>query len=272
MTKTKQPKSLLSTLFGGEEVRRTRKDGTTWYAAEDVIGFLTDSSNPAGVWADLKRREPQLATLVDLVDFNADSAEVVDAEGVLRLAQSIPSGKAERLKRWLARSARQRLEEMENPELALVRMRSLYEHKGYPRRWTDKRLRGMAARQELTSEWYRRGASESEQFRELTNEIVASAFGMDVNAYRRYKNLQRPAENLRDSMNDLELVLTMLGETAAVALHRQRDSHGFQQLLVDAADAGQIAATTRAEIEDRGASVITPGRYVERPAEKVRPE
>src|SRR5205085_9835427 len=148
-------------------------------------------------------------------------------------------------------AAVERIAEAQNPELAVLRTRKLYESRGYSRRWVDKRLRGVSARHELTGEWYKRGATESDQFRTLTNTIMEEGFGMDVEAYRRHKGLFKTGENLRDHMSDLELALTALGETAAVALHRDRDSENFDELLADVKDAGEVVARTRAEIEQR---------------------
>jgi len=177
----------------------------------------------------------------------------VDSAGVFRVVQSIVSPVADRVKRWLAESAVQRIEELENPELTVVRMRKAYEDQGYSRKWIDKRLRGISTRQEVTSEWARRGVSDSDDYRALTNAVMDGTFGMDVERLRRYKNLQRPTQNLRDYMSDLELVLTSLGETAAVALHRNRGSSGFEELLADAAEAGRIAGGARTRIEQGSA-------------------
>jgi hypothetical protein len=146
-------------------------------------------------------------------------------------------------------SAERRLEEQENPELAVLRLRRSYMDEGYSPRWIDKRLRGVSTRQELTSEWARRGASESEQYRALTNAIMEGVFGMDVEHMRRYKNLTGTNRNLRDHMSDLELVLVALGETSAVTLGRNRGSHGVEELLADARDAGRIAGSARQQIE-----------------------
>ena len=247
-----------STLLSDEAVRRVQDpDGRVLYAAEDVVAALTATADPAKYWADLKMREPGLAGLCEPVTFGpGDGAEAVtldavDVEGVLRLVQSVPSAKAERVRRWLAAAARERLEEENNPELAAMRTRRLYEQRGYSRRWVDKRLRGVSARHELTGEWYKRGATQSEQFRTLTNDIMRGAFGMEVEQYRQYKNLYKTGENLRDHMTDLELALTALGETVAVALHRDHDSRGLEQLEADAKAAGEIVAKTRTEIELR---------------------
>ena len=245
----------IENLLEHPHVRRAERDGRTLYAAADVVAALVESAHPAEYWEDLKQLEPALARWVETVDFHDDDVtvalDVVDLDGVLRMIQSIPSPRAERLKWWLAESARKRLEEAEDPELAFLRTRKLYEHRGYPRRWVDKRIGVVNSRHELTAEWYKRGVRESEDFRALTNELMRGAFGMDVNAYRQFKGLNRPTQALRDHMTDLELALTGLAETTAVALSRSRGSQGVEQLARDARDAGEIAARTLGEIERR---------------------
>jgi len=246
----------MNALLSADQVRRLERDGKTWYAVTDLIAVLTGTTNAVEQWSGLKQREPQLGKLTELAtiaaaDGSSDVVEVVDLPGVLRVVQAIPSPWAEKLKTWLARTAVERMAEAQNPELAVLRTRKLYESRGYSRRWVDKRLRGVSARHELTGEWYKRGAIESDQFRALTNTIMQVGFGMDVEGYRRHKGLVKTGENLRDHMSDLELALTALGETAAVALHRDRDSREFGELLSDARDAGEIVARTRSEIEQR---------------------
>jgi hypothetical protein len=259
----------LSVLLNSEQVRRAlTHEGRTLYAAVDVVAALSGARQPAEFWADLKVREPALAAICQPLSFamSADTPPVtldaVDVEGVLRLVQSIPTARAERVRRWLAQTARERLEEEKNPELAVLRTRRLYESKGYSRRWVDKRLRGVSARQELTGEWFKRGATESDQYRALTNTLMKGAFGKDVEEYRRHKNLLRTGENLRDHMTDLELALTALGETVAVELHRDHDSRGYEKLESDARAAGEIVARTRDEIEARsGRPVVQSGNH-----------
>jgi hypothetical protein len=247
-------------LLAGENVRRYDIAGRRLFAAVDVIAALADTKQPAQFWSDLKQREPHLANLAETVQ--QIDVDLIPLEAVLRLVQSIPSPKSERIKQWLARSARQRLEEAESPELAVIRTRKLYEGKGYSPRWVDKRLRGVSGRHELTSEWFKRGASQSDQYRALTNAMMRSAFGTDVEGLRRFKGLHPTRENLRDHMSDIELALTSLVETVAANLHRARDSHGVEQLASDAKDAGEIVAETRQAIEGRtGRPVVTPGNY-----------
>lgn len=258
-------------LVGSDRVRRVlTADGRTVYAVVDLVEQLAGTRQPAEYWADLKLREPVLATLCQQVRYAASAdaepvtLDAVDVEGVLRLVQSIPTARAERVRRWLAQTARERLEEEKNPELAVLRTRRLYESKGYSRRWVDKRLRGVSARHELTGEWFKRGATESDQYRGLTNAIMKGAFGMEVEQYRQHKNLFKTGETLRDHMSDLELALTALGETVAVALHRDHDSRGYKQLEADATAAGEIVAKTREEIELRtGRPVVQSGNYRE---------
>lgn len=267
MSSRKQHSAGLSALLEGDEVRRIHQDDQTWYAAADVVALLSDEVGAERLWDELKQREPKLAQLVRHVEFPSvpgrrDVSEAVDLEGLFRLIQSIPTARAERMKDWLARSGRERMREAENPELLAVRARKLYERKGYSRRWVDKRLRGISARHELTGEWFKRGATESDQFRALTNRLMYNAFGMDVENYRRYKNLTGGNQHLRDHMSDLELALTTLGETVAVALHQARDSSGIEQLEADTAEAGEIVAQTRQQIERRsGRAVVHPGNH-----------
>lgn len=261
-------------LLNGPLVRRVQAGDQVLYALMDVVKVLAEAADPATYWAKMLGREPQLAGLAVPAEFaglngRSESLDALNFEGVLRLVQSIPSPRCERIKAWLAASARQRLEEAQNPELVALRARRLYEQQGYGRRWVDKRLRGISARHELTSEWHQRGAEQSDDFRVLTNELLHSAFGMDVEGYRRYKNLLGTTANLRDHMTDLELALTSLGETTAVALHQARSSRGIERLVSDVKDAGRVVARTLEEIQEQtGGHVVTPenaGRINRRP-------
>ncbi len=191
-----------------------------------------------------------------------------NTQGIFRLIQSIPSPKAEPFKRWLAKVGKERLDEIENPELAMGRMQDLYEKKGYPKEWIDKRLRGIAVRQDLTDEWKQRGVTSSQEFAILTNEIMQGNFGLKVDEYKQVKALAR--ENLRDHMTDIELILTMLGEATTTKLHRDRDSVGMPKLKKDAKDGGAVAGRTRKDIEQQsGKPVISPDNFKQLAAKPV---
>jgi len=256
-------------LFEGKRIRKTLHEGQWWFVIADVVAALTDSANPSGYLRDMRRRDPSLAEAfkgggqfappVALQFATAGGPQKIqcwNTEGIFRLIQSIPSPKAEPFKRWLARVGKERIDEIENPELAMGRMQELYEKKGYPKQWIDKRLRSIAVRQDLTDEWKDRGARTKTEYAILTNEIMHAAFGLDVEEYKNLKDLER--ENLRDHMNDLELILTMLAEATTTALHRDRDSKGMPPLRKDARDGGAVAGRTRKDIETRtGRPVVT---------------
>lgn len=264
-SKSNKPVGIWALLEGDAVRRALQVDGSTLYAAVDVIAALIDSVPPVEYWEQIKHHEPHLARMARPAEFagKPSTSDGLPLEGVLRLIQSIPSPKAERLKTWLAESARDRLLESENPEMLALRARRIYEQKGYSRRWIDKRLRGVSARQEMTGEWYRRGVNQGEQFRDLTNRFMRRGFGMDVERYRRYKSLTGTSQNLRDHMSDLELALVTLGETVAVGLHRARGSNSFEQLAADSIDAGKVVARTRKQIERlSGRSVVQPANHL----------
>lgn len=241
-------------LFESKRIRSIWVDADQKYffSVSDVVGALTDSADPKAYWRQLKRREPELVTVCHgLKLVSADGKlrleDCAHSEGLLRVIQSIPSPKAEPFKRWLATVGYERLEEIENPELAMGRMQALYEKKGYPKEWIDKRVRGIAVRNDPTGEWKDRGAATSLEFAILTNEIMQGAFDLRVDEYKRVKDLDR--ENLRDHMTDIELILTMLAEATTTKLHRDRDSRGMAPLTKDAQDGGAVAGRTRKDIE-----------------------
>ncbi len=184
-------------------------------------------------------------------------------QGIFRIIQSIPSSKAEPFKQWLAKIGQERIEEIENPELAMDRMKSLYEKKGYPKDWIEKRSRGIAIRHSLTNEWRDRGVKNSLGYAILTNEIMESAFGLKVEDYKKLKGLER--ENLRDHMEDMELILTMLAEATTTKLTQVRNSKGFKPLKRDANDGGNVAGETRNNIEKlSGTKIVSPQNFFDR--------
>lgn len=266
-------------LFEGKQIRKTLHNGEWWFSVIDVVEILTGSSIPKRYWSDLKKKlvdEGFAETYEKIVrlkmlapDGKMRLTDCADTETMLRIIQSIPSPKAEPLKRWLARVGHERIQEIENPELAQERMKQLYEQKGYPKEWIDKRLRGIAVRQDLTDEWQQRGARGSREYAILTNEIMQGAFDLKVEEYKGVKSLER--ENLRDHMTDIELILTMLAEATTTKLHRDRDSQGFEPLKKDAQDGGAVAGRTRRDIEEQsGTPVVSSANFKELTAGKKR--
>jgi len=258
-------------LFQSKQIRSawSNEDQKWLFSVVDVVGALTDSQNPQVYWRVLKKRllaeGNETVTNCNALKMKASDGkmrltDVADTEQLLRLIQSIPSPKAEPFKRWLARIGFERLEEIGNPELAMERMKGLYEKKGYPKDWIDKRLRGIAVRQDLTGEWKNRGAKTSIEYAILTNEIMQGTFDLKVEEYKLVKGLEQ--ENLRDHMTDIELILTMLGEATTAKLHRDRDSQGIEPLKNDAREGGSVAGRTRRDIEKRsGKPVVTSENY-----------
>jgi prophage antirepressor-like protein len=219
-------------LFEGKRIRKVFHEGEWWFSIIDVIEVLTDSSIPKRYWSDLKKKlaeEGATETYEKIVRLRMPASDgklrltdCADTEIMFRIIQSIPSPKAEPFKRWLAKVGKERLDEIENPELSMERMKMLYEKKGYPREWIDKRMRGIAVRQDLTDEWQDRGARTNLEYAILTNEIMQGAFDLKVEDYKELKGVER--ENLRDHMTDIELILTMLAEATTTKLHQDRDT------------------------------------------------
>jgi len=187
--------------------------------------------------------------------------DMADTETMLRIIQSIPSPKAEPFKRWLAKVGYERIQEIEDPELASKRARAIYQAKGYPDAWVEKRMRSIAIREELTDEWKDRGVAEQKDYAILTAEISKAAFGVTPSEYKKLKGLER--QNLRDHMNDLELIFSMLGEAATTEITRNRDTRGFDENKQAAVDGGSVAGTARKELEAQsGKKVVSKENYL----------
>ena len=264
-------------LFEGQEIRKTIHNDEWWFVIEDVVLVLIDSKDPKQYIQRMKRRDPELGKgwvqIVQTLSINtvggAQRMICSNTEGLFRIIQSIPSPKAEPFKRWLAKVGHERIQEIENPELAMARMQELYEKKGYPKEWIDKRLRVIAVRQDLTDEWKYRGINNNAAYAILTNEIMQGAFNLKVDDYKAVKGLER--ENLRDHMTDMELILTMLAEATTTTLHRDRDSQGFEPLKQDAKDGGAVAGRTRKDIEQQtGKPVVSSDNFKKLPTKKPR--
>ena len=256
-------------LFEEHQIRREwLEEEQKWYlAVVDVIAVLTDSDKPRDYWYRMKRREHdssgvQLSTFCRQLKLQAADGkryltDIADAESLLRIIQSIPSPKAEPLKRWLAKVGYERLQEIENPELAIARMRGIYRAKGYSEAWIEKRLRGIAVRDELTLEWQQRGVKQSREFAILTAEISKATFGMTPSEYREYKDLAKPGDNLRDHMTDLELIFTMLGEASTTEIARNRDAQGYGENKDAAVEGGTVAGSARKDLEQRSGKKVS---------------
>ncbi len=258
-------------LFKGRKIRRVFYRNEWRFSVVDVVGALTESANPQVYWRVLKKRlidegSNETVTKCNGLKMLAEDgrmriADCANTEVIFRLIQSIPSPKAEPFKRWLARVGYERVKEIEDPELATKRTRMLYKLKGYPDDWIEKRMRGIAIREELTDVWQKRGAQEQRDYEILTAEISKATFGVTPSEYKDLKRLKR--ENLRDHMDDFELIFTMLGERSTTEIHRNEDSKGVPKLKSDAKAGGEIAGGARRNLEKRlGRSVVSKKNYL----------
>lgn len=268
-----QPERRLA-LFQQREVRRAIHNNEWWFVITDVVAVLTDSVDSSDYLKKLRKRDPSLAEafkgggqIVPPLGFEFATAggrqilQCWNTEGVFRLIQSIPSPKAEPFKRWLAKVGYERIQEIEDPEIATKRTRALYKAKGYSDDWIEKRMRSIAIRDELTDEWKKRGVREQREYAILTAEISKATFGLTPMQYAEFKRLKR--ENLRDHMTDLELIFSMLGEAATTEIARNREAQGFPQNQVAAKDGGRVAGNARRELEKQsGRKVVTSENYL----------
>lgn len=256
-------------IFKGREVRKTIHQDEWWFVLEDVVSILTGSSDSKQYLNRMRQRDPELGkgwvqivhTLAIATPGGSQNMNCANTEGVFRIIQSIPSPKAEPFKRWLAKVGYERIQEIENPELATKRTRALYKAKGYPDAWIEKRMRGIAIREELTDEWRQRNIKGDAEYSILTAEISQATFGMTPQEYKRFKGLKR--QNLRDHMNDLELIFSMLGEAATTEIARTKDAQGFDENRHAARKGGAIAGGARKKLEkESGKRVSTRRNYL----------
>ncbi|MDP2718583.1 MAG: Bro-N domain-containing protein [Dehalococcoidia bacterium] len=266
-------------LFKGKKIRRTIHKNEWWFSIVDIIEALTGTDRPRKYWNDLKKKlteegygevSEKIGQLkIEASDGKKYLTDCADTEAIFRIIQSIPSPKAEPFKRWLAKVGYERVQEIENPELATKRTRMLYKLKGYSDDWIEKRMRGIAIREELTDEWQKREATEQKDYEILTAEISRATFGITPGEYKKLKRLKR--QNLRDHMNDLELIFTMLGERATTEIHRTEDSKGVAKLQKDAKAGGNIAGGARKKLEKRlGKSIVSKENYLKQPEKQKR--
>lgn len=257
-------------LFEDSKIRSVwdEKEEQWYFSVVDVVAVLTESVNPRDYWFKMKKRVHsedgiELSTIcrqlkmqsADGKFYNTDAANV---KALLRIIQSIPSPKAEPFKQWLAQVGYERILEIENPELAQERMKELYEKKGYPKDWIDKRLRGIAIRQNLTDEWKERGITQEKDYAILTAEISKATFGLTPSEYKNVKGLTKKNQNLRDHMTDLELIFTMLGERVTTEISQQEKPESFDENKNVARRGGNVAGIARKETEkELGHSVIS---------------
>ncbi len=267
-------------VFQDKKIRRIWHNGEWFFSMVDIVEALTESPYPRQYWEKVKQREfieIQLSPIwlqlkLASVDGKKYVTDCVNTKNAFRLIQSIPSKKAEPFKMWLAQVGKERLDEIENPELAQERMKELYEQKGYPKDWIDKRLRGMAIRQNLTDEWQERGIMDKKDYAILTAEISKATFGMTPSEYLKFKNIPNKLKvNLRDNMTDLELIFTMLGEKVTTEISKNEKPETFEKNKKVAKRGGAVAGKARKETEKEiGRSVISEENYLSgKKAEKI---
>ncbi|MDQ7837940.1 MAG: Bro-N domain-containing protein [Thermodesulfobacteriota bacterium] len=256
-------------VFKGKEIKRTLYKDEWWFVIADVVSVLTDSVDPSGYIKDMRRRDEdlskgwgQIATPLSIqTEGGPQKINCANTEGIFRIIQSIPSPKAEPFKRWLAKVGYERVQEIENPELATKRTRALYKAKGYSDDWIEKRMRGIAIREELTDEWKKRDVKHEKKYAILTAEIAQAAFGITPDKHKKLKGLKR--ENLRDHMTDLELIFSMLGEAATTEITRVDDARGFDENKKAARKGGEVAGKARNDLEQKtGRKVVSKANYL----------
>jgi DNA-damage-inducible protein D len=264
-------------LFKGKEIRKTIYNNEWWFVVEDVVFVLTDSKDPKQYIQRVKQRDRELkkgwVQIVHTLLINTlggpQKMNCANTEGIFRIIQSIPSPKAEPFKRWLAKVGYERIQEIEDPELATKRTRALYKAKGYSDEWVEKRMRGIAIREELTDEWKNRNVKEQREYAILTAEISKATFGITPSEYKKLKRLKR--ENLRDHFTDLELIFSMLGEAATTEITRNKDAQGFVENKDAATRGGKISGDARKKLEsETGKNVSTSENYLSEPQSKKK--
>ena len=238
--------------FEGKEVRKVWHEEEWYFSVIDIIGLLTDSKSPKVYWGKLKERDNQLLTICQQLklvgkDGRSRPSDCANIEGVFRILMSVPSPKVEPLKLWLAQVGKERIEEIENPELAVERARDIYKAKGYSDEWIERRLKSIEVRKELTDEWKGRGVKEGQEYAILTAEMAKATFGVTPSEHKKLKSLDK--ENLRDHMTNLELIFTMLGEDVTRRVAVTKDAIGFNENLDAAQKGGQAAGEARERVE-----------------------
>jgi len=255
-------------IFKGKEVRKVIFQNEWWFSVIDVVEALTETDRPRKYWNDLKTRiikegYAELSAKIGQLKLPAADGKLYETdcantETIFRLIQTIPSPKAEPFKRWLAKVGYERVQEIEDPELATKRTRALYKAKGYPDSWIEKRMRGIEIRETLTDEWKKRNVGEDREYAILTAEISLATFGMTPSEYKKFKGLKR--ENLRDHMNDLELIFSMLGEASTTEIAKNKDAQGFVENKQAANLGGTVAGSARKDLEQKSDKKVSTKR------------
>lgn len=268
-------------VFKGKKIRRKLHNNEWWFSITDVVEALTGTERPRKYWNDLKKKiweegyDELSEKIGQLKLMSADGkfyeTDCANAETMFRIIQSIPSPQAEPFKRWLAKVGYERVQEIENPEIATQRTRALYKAKGYSDDWIEKRMRGIAIREELTDEWKKREVKEKKEYEILTAEIAKAAFGITPGKHKQIKGLKR--ENLRDHMTDLELIFSMLGEAATTEITKVDDAKGFHESKHAARKGGEVAGKARKDLEKKtGKKVVSSDNYLTEPESRKRLE
>jgi prophage antirepressor-like protein len=256
-------------VFANKQIRRTWHNDEWYFSVVDVVLALTDSKDPKQYIKKLRQRDEMLSqgwvqfvpSLSIETKGGKQKINCANKQGIFRIIQSIPSKKAEPFKLWLAKVGSERIEEIENPELAQERMKQLYEQKGYSKEWIDKRLRGIAVRLELTNEWKNRDVDDSVEYAILTDEIAKATFGKTIKEYKEHKNLNK--EPLRDHMTDLELIFNMLGEASTTKIAKNKHAKGFIENKIAAKLGGEVAGKAREDLEEKsGEKVVSKENYL----------
>jgi len=275
---TKEESTTKIALFQKKEIRKTIYENEWWFSVSDIVEILSDSIDVKQYIKKMRQRDSELnsywGTICTPLEITAKDGKkrnvtCANTEGIFRIIQSIPSSKAEPFKCWLAKVGYERIQEIENPEITSKRARAIYKAKGYSDAWIEKRMRGIEVRETLTNEWKKRGVKENTEYAILTAEISKATFGMTPSEYQKFKGLKR--ENLRDHMNDLELIFTMLGEASTTEIAKNKNAQGFLENKVASREGGSVAGKARKDLEKRsGKKVSTKQNYVQTPESKNR--
>ena len=265
-------------IFQKKEIRKVIHNNEWWFSVSDVVEALTGTVDAKDYIKKMRKRDVELnaywgtnCPLLEMITKDGRKRKITSAntEGIFRIIQSIPSPKAEPFKRWLAKVGYERVQEIEDPELATKRTRVLYKLKGYSESWIEKRMRGIAIREELTDEWQKRGVKEQKEYEILTAEISKATFGVTPSEYKKLKGLKR--QNLRDHMNDLELIFNMLGERVTTEISQQEKPDIFVKNKKVAERGGSVAGNARKQTEkELGRPIISKENYLQRPEDKKR--